>query len=395
MKFRGPLIALTVFMAVALALTWLVYATLRRDVAGGTTSYSAIFTDVYGLRDGDDVRMAGVRVGRVEKIELVNNKQAKVDFVVQNDQKLYGNTLASVTYQNIVGQRYLGLSLGKTGDTNVLAGGSTIPVERTDPSFDVTTLLNGYEPLFSTLSPEQADNLTKGVIQSLQPEGPGSLPNKTIDLAHTEVPYDLQATLRDATNTFDQVDFDKVAQSLSILGKQLDGLPEVVPQAMQNIQTLSQIIAERRDQLGTLLKSSEKVTNTLRHQQQGIGTLINQGQNLIGEFVVRRGTFHAMMQSLTNLVQQLSKITIKDRPQLDEMLRTLHQLTDMLGQHDDLLRNILQITPVTLRGVANATGTGNAIEFNAPNGLAVDSWMCAISGRAKQFGMIQYFKDCK
>lgn len=109
MKFRGPLIALTVFMAVALALTWLVYATLRRDVAGGTTSYSAIFTDVYGLRDGDDVRMAGVRVGRVEKIELVNNKQAKVDFVVQNDQKLYGNTLASVTYQNIVGQRYLGL----------------------------------------------------------------------------------------------------------------------------------------------------------------------------------------------------------------------------------------------------------------------------------------------
>lgn len=121
MKFRGPLIALTVFMAVALALTWLVYATLRRDVAGGTTSYSAIFTDVYGLRDGDDVRMAGVRVGRVEKIELVNNKQAKVDFVVQNDQKLYGNTLASVTYQNIVGQRYLGLSLGKTGDTNVLA----------------------------------------------------------------------------------------------------------------------------------------------------------------------------------------------------------------------------------------------------------------------------------
>ncbi|CQA11639.1 Putative MCE family protein [Mycobacteroides abscessus] len=229
----------------------------------------------------------------------------------------------------------------------------------------------------------------------LQPEGPGSLPNKTIDLAHTEVPYDLQATLRDATNTFDQVDFDKVAQSLSILGKQLDGLPEVVPQAMQNIQTLSQIIAERRDQLGTLLKSSEKVTNTLRHQQQGIGTLINQGQNLIGEFVVRRGTFHAMMQSLTNLVQQLSKITIKDRPQLDEMLKTLHQLTDMLGQHDDLLRNILQITPVTLRGVANATGTGNAIEFNAPNGLAVDSWMCAISGRAKQFGMIQYFKDCK
>lgn len=64
MRFRGPLIGLTVFMTVALTLGWLVYATLLREVSGSTTAYSAIFTDVYGLREGDDVRMAGVRVGR-------------------------------------------------------------------------------------------------------------------------------------------------------------------------------------------------------------------------------------------------------------------------------------------------------------------------------------------
>ena len=50
---------------------------------------------------------------------------------------------------------------------------------------------------------------------------------------------------------------------------------------------------------------------------------------------------------------------------------------------------------MALRGLANVTGTGNAVDLNASNGLLVDSWMCAISGRAKQFGMIQYFKDCK
>ncbi|SKV28284.1 Mce family protein, Mce5C [Mycobacteroides abscessus subsp. abscessus] len=48
-----------------------------------------------------------------------------------------------------------------------------------------------------------------------------------------------------------------------------------------------------------------------------------------------------------------------------------------------------------IRGIANSTGTGNAIDINLTNGLLVDSWMCAISGRAKQFGMIPYFKDCK
>ncbi|MGO9102980.1 MAG: MlaD family protein, partial [Mycobacterium sp.] len=150
MRFRGPLIGLSLFMIVALTLTWLVYVSLRRDVAGKTASYSAVFTDVYGLREGDDVRMAGVRVGRVEKIDL-DGKLAQVSFVVQQEQRLFGNTVASVTYQNIVGQRYLGLSLGKEGSPDQLAPGSVIPLERTEPSFDVTALLNGYEPLFSLL----------------------------------------------------------------------------------------------------------------------------------------------------------------------------------------------------------------------------------------------------
>ena len=167
MKIRGAAIGLSLFMVVAVTVTWLVYATLRRDVAGRTVPYAAVFTDVFGLREGDDVRMAGVRVGRVEGIEL-DGKHARVDFVVQSDQQVLGTTVASVTYQNIVGQRYLGLSLGSVGDPGPLPAGSVIPVDRTDPSFDVGALLNGYEPLFSLLDPNAADDLTQGVIQSLQ-----------------------------------------------------------------------------------------------------------------------------------------------------------------------------------------------------------------------------------
>ena len=113
-------------MVVAVALTWLVYVTLRRDVAGRTVPYAAVFSDVFGLREGDDVRMAGVRVGRVEKIELQGDL-AKVSFVVQSDQQLLGTTVASVTYQNIVGQRYLGLSLGKLGEPGPLPAGQCHP----------------------------------------------------------------------------------------------------------------------------------------------------------------------------------------------------------------------------------------------------------------------------
>ncbi|MGV7423206.1 mammalian cell entry protein, partial [Mycobacterium kansasii] len=87
---------------------------------------------------------------------------------------------------------------------------------------------------------------------------------------------------------------------------------------------LSSVIADRRDQLGTLLKSTEKVTSTLRRQQSGIGVLINQGQDILEEIVTRRNTFHAMLQSFTNLVEQLSKVVVQDRAQLNAMLKTAH-----------------------------------------------------------------------
>ncbi|HKI38856.1 MAG: MlaD family protein [Mycobacterium sp.] len=229
MKFRGPLIGLSLFMVAALTVTWLVYVSLRRDVAGNTASYSAVFSDVYGLREGDDVRMAGVRVGRVEKIDL-DGKLAKVSFVVQDEQPLFGNTVASVTYQNIVGQRYLGLSLGTEGSRDRLPPGSVVPLERTEPSFDVTALLNGYEPLFSLLNPHDADNLTKAVIQSLQGD--------TASLA----------TLTSQTTTLTET----FAGRDEALGDMITNLNKVVHSLAQQNANLDGIITQTRDTVSTL-----------------------------------------------------------------------------------------------------------------------------------------------
>ena len=167
MRYRRALIGLTVFMVSALAVTWMVFVTLSRDVTGATNSYSAVFTDVSGLHPGDDVRVAGVRVGRVDKVAL-QGTSAKVIFRVQRDQVLYTNTVASVTYQNIIGQRYLGLSASQGPQETTLADGAQIPPEHTKPSFDIAYLLNGFQPLFAVLDPAQVDNLTNGIVQALQ-----------------------------------------------------------------------------------------------------------------------------------------------------------------------------------------------------------------------------------
>lgn len=165
--YRKALIGLAFFMVFAVTVTWMVFATLQRDIAGPTNSYSAIFTDVSGLKPGDDVRVAGVRVGRVDKIDLEGNL-ARATFRVQRTQQLYTNTVASVTYQNIIGQRYLGLAQGRDGDQKLLPDRGEIPKERTNPSFDISYMLNGFEPLFSQLDPQQVDNITNALVQAFQ-----------------------------------------------------------------------------------------------------------------------------------------------------------------------------------------------------------------------------------
>ena len=144
-----------------------------------------------------------------------------------------------------------------------------------------------------------------------------------------------------------------------------------------------------------MLKTMDLVTTTLRRQQSSIGSMVRQGQELLGEFVMRRAAFHAMVQSLTSLVTVLDSTIVEDRPKLEALLTDIKRLSGLLAQRDDMLRNILQSAPVALRGVANASGTGNALDTTFTNGLVIDSWMCAISGRAEQFSMIEYFKDCK
>ncbi|MGU3497989.1 MCE family protein [Mycobacterium sp. C31M] len=323
-------------MAVAVV-SVLIGAMLLIKVADiGYTQYTARFLQAAALKEGNPVTVAGIPVGEVKSMKLAGD-HVEVKFKVRNDVGLGTDSRATIKITTILGSRYL----------------------------------------------------------ALQPAGDGSLPDKTFELSHTEVPYDLQEALADVTTTYEQVDSDKFAQTLSVLGKQMEGLPAVVPQALANTQTLADIIAGRRDQLGTLLQTTETVTNTLRAQQSTVGNLVDQGNALVGEFVLRRASFQAMLAALTSLVETLSGVVIDDRAELEETLVNVRQLSDMLGQHDDLVRSILQSGPVALRGLANATGNGNAADINVANGLLIDSWMCAISGRAEQFGMIQYFQDCK
>ncbi|MGK5739465.1 MCE family protein [Micromonospora sp. URMC 103] len=184
-KTLAPLVKLLVFAAVTVLLTALLAQTLGAFPPGGVT-YRARFTDVTGLLAGDDVRVAGVRVGKVRDIRVVDDTVAEVAFTVTDDLPLATSARAKIRYRNLVGQRYLALTEGP-GDGRPLPADGLIPLAQTTPALDLTTLFNGFRPLFTALNPDDVNKLAYEIIQVFQGEGGtvASLLQRTASLTNT------------------------------------------------------------------------------------------------------------------------------------------------------------------------------------------------------------------
>jgi ABC-type transporter Mla subunit MlaD len=214
-------------------------------------------------------------------------------------------------------------------------------------------------------------------------------------MANTDVPYTLQDSLQDATTTFEAVDAEKIAQSMTSLSEQLQGSPEILPQALDNVAHLSSVLAGRRDEIGDLLRSTQQIAELLGGQQRSLATLMTQGRDVLTDLAARKQMIVRLVDATTTLVNQLQPVLVGDRAQMDALLTNLDGILASVGKNDALFRNTLQMMPVPLRNFTNATGNGNEFDFSSSGGTLIDSVMCALSGRAEQFNLPNYFEDCR
>ena len=245
--FRWIVVKFAVFVLVSVLLAVVLLNTMLNGVDGATRSYHADFTDVAGLRVGDDVRVAGVRVGRVASIE-VGHGGAEVGFEMAADQPLLATTTIVMRYQNLLGQRYLALVQGPDRGPRLPAG-ATVPVARTSPGFDLTALLNGFRPLFEALRPTDVNALASSLVKVLQGEG-GTVES-------------LLAQTGQLTNTL--ADRDRV------VGQVLDNLTPVLTD-----------LAGRGTELQGTVQELRALMTGLAHDRKSIGASIDGMSRLIG-----------------------------------------------------------------------------------------------------------------
>lgn len=279
MKITGTAVKLGVFWSVLAMFTVMIIIVFGQVRFDRTTGYSAVFTDASGLRAGQFVRASGVEVGKVAKVTLTDgDTRVLVEFNVDRSLSLDRATTASIRYLNLIGDRYLELKRGESGQR--LAPGGEIPLEHTQPALDLDALIGGFRPLFKALDPNKVNSIAQSIITVFQGQGAtindildqtaaltGALADR--DKAIGEVINNLNTVL--ATTVKHEKEFDRTVDKLELLITGLKNRADPLAVAAAHISEAAGTVA------GLLSEDRPLLHGTLGHlegiQQSLIGDL--------------------------------------------------------------------------------------------------------------------------
>ncbi len=279
MKITGTAVKLGVFWSVLAMFTVMIIIVFGQVRFDRTTGYSAVFTDASGLRAGQFVRASGVEVGKVAKVTLTDgDTRVLVEFNVDRSLTLDRATTASIRYLNLIGDRYLELKRGESGQR--LAPGGEIPLEHTQPALDLDALIGGFRPLFKALDPNKVNSIAQSIITVFQGQGAtindildrtaaltGALADR--DKAIGEVINNLNTVL--ATTVKHEKEFDRTVDKLELLITGLKNRADPLAAAAAHISEAAGTVA------GLLSEDRPLLHGTLGHlegiQQSLIGDL--------------------------------------------------------------------------------------------------------------------------
>jgi phospholipid/cholesterol/gamma-HCH transport system substrate-binding protein len=310
-KTTSSLVKLIIFALVTLVTFGTLAATIANVSFGDRSTYTAVFTDVTGLAKGQDVRIAGVRVGEISQIGIDKDRtSAVVDFRVARTSVLTRGTVATIKYRNLVGERYLALSQGP-GPVTALRDGDTFARNRAQSALDLTVLFNGFKPLFAALSPKDVNELSGEIISVLQGEGGNinSLLSRTASLTST--------------------------------------------------------LADRDQLIGRTVTNLNTVLGTVDAHDKALGDLLDQLQRFVTGLAGDRAAIGSSLTNINNVAGETADLLAKGRPAIKADIANLGTLTTLLNKpaNTAAFEKFLTTTPVKLEKLTRTATYGSWFNF--------------------------------
>ena len=296
---RNPVVIGAVSLTVIAALVFLAFNAQSLPLIGGGTVYRAQFSEAAGLQPDDPVRVAGVKVGKVEGLKLEKGA-VTVEFRV-SDAFVGDQSEAAIKIETVLGAKYL----------------------------------------------------------ALVPRGATELdPDKPIPVARTASPYDVVEAFADLSTTVEQLDTTQLADSFEVLSQTFADTPDEVRTSLQGLARLSDTISSRDAQLGQLLTATRKVSQVLADRNGEFTQLIVDSNTLLTEVQRRRELIDSILQSTQQLSQQLSGLVADNRATLTPALQQLSTVTDILSRNRAALAQTINTLAPFVRVFTNTLGNG-------------------------------------
>jgi phospholipid/cholesterol/gamma-HCH transport system substrate-binding protein len=266
----------------------------------GGTKYTAAFTEASGLKPSEDVRIAGVKVGKVRSVGLEGD-HVKVAFTVDPKVRFGTRSRAAIKLSTILGSHYL----------------------------------------------------------EIQPVGAGrQSPHSEIPTARTTPSYEVVPALQDLSGQLQKIDVPQLGKAFDTLSDTLEGSSANVRGTLAGLRKVSQAISSRDDSLSDLLRHTSSVTRLLGDRSGDLATLVSDGSLLLQEIDDRRAVVRSLLSGTVSLSQQISGTIQENQATLHPALTQLHRVVGiLLRNQDNLDRAVKTLGPfVTTSGDATSSG---------------------------------------
>jgi phospholipid/cholesterol/gamma-HCH transport system substrate-binding protein len=297
---RNPVVVGAISIAVLALLLVGGFRAQDLPLIGGGDTYYANFSEAGGVKVGDEVRIAGVRVGAVESIEL-DGDQVRVGFRIKTESQFGPTSRADLKVKTLLGDMFLAIEPAGSGQ---MEEGATIPVERTSSPYDVVEAFEGL------------------------------------------------------AETAGDIDTDQLAQSLTVLADLTRNTPQEFRSALAGVSELSSNIAAKNDQINSLLQNLERVSTVLDDRDDDIITLMRDADVLFRALVARREAVNRLLVSTAQLSRELTALVQDTEADLRPALEGLEETLDVLNKNEDNLDNSLRLLAPFYRVFANTLGSG-------------------------------------
>ncbi len=341
MKNTGTLIRLGIVSTVLLLFTVMIIVVFGQLRFDRTTGYSAEFSNISGLRQGQFVRASGVEIGKVASMHLIDGgKRVRVDFNVDRSVPLYQSTTAQIRYLDLIGNRYLELKRGEgEGADRILPPGGFIPLARTSPALDLDALIGGFKPLFRALDPQKVNAIASALITVFQGQG---------------------GTINDI--------LDNTAQLTTQIGERDQAIGEVV----KNLNIVLDTTVRHRKEFDQTVNNLEVLITGLKDHADPLAAGTAHISNASGTVADLLAEDRALLHKSINYLDAVQQPLIDQHDQLNDYLHKLPTALNLIGRgigsYGDFVNFYACDISLKINGLQGGGPVRTVRLFNQPSG---------------------------